>query len=191
MSSEGGAVTWAGRVKGAGSPVTGAGESTTGAMELLWLTWDDVDSQHRILTVRAAKAKNGESRSVPINEVLTPTLEAVRINSTAMGAVFLNRHDTSYRSFRTAFERVVRKADIADFTLHDFRHTFASRLVMAGVDLATVKELMGHKDLSMTLRYTHFSSDHKQDAVRKLEQFGANLSSILPTTRAVGEGDGS
>ena len=79
-----------------------------------------------------------------------------------------------YRSFRTAFERAVRLAGIADFTFHDLRHTFASRLVMAGVDLPTVKELLGHKDISMTMRYAHLSSDHKQAAVKswkKSQQF--------------------
>jgi integrase len=90
-----------------------------------------------------------------------------------MGPVFHNRHGTPYCSFRTAFERAVRKAAIDDFTFHNLRYTFASRLVMAGVDLPTVKELMGHKNISMTLRYTHLSRDHKQRAVRTLEQFGA------------------
>jgi integrase len=69
----------------------------------------------------------------------------------------------------------LRKADISDFTFHDLRHTFASRLVMAGIDLPTVKELMGHKDITMTLRYTHLSSDHKQNAVKALDNFGTNL----------------
>ncbi len=53
-----------------------------------------------------------------------------------------------------------------------FAAYLCSRLVMAGVDLSTVKDLMGHKDIRMTLRYTHLSSDHKQRAVRALEQFG-------------------
>lgn len=140
--------------------------------ELLSLTWEDVDFESRDIIVRAAYAKNGESRSVPMNDVLTATLEEVRINSTAKGPVFHNRHGSPYRSFRTAFERAVRKAAIPDFTFHDLRHTFASRLVMRGVDLPTVKELMGHKDISMTLRYTHLSSDHKRSAVEKLEEFG-------------------
>jgi integrase len=140
--------------------------------ELLSLTWDDVDCASRSITVQAAYAKNGESRSVPMNDVLTATLEGVRITSMATGAVFRNRNGMPYRSFRSAFERAVRKAAIRDFTFHDLRHTFASRLVMAGVDLPTVKELMGHKNISMTLRYTHLSRDHKQRAVRTLEQFG-------------------
>jgi integrase len=140
--------------------------------ELLSLTWEDVNFESRDITVQAAYAKNGESRSVPMNDVLTATLEEVRINSTATGPVFRNRNDAPYRSFRTAFERAVRKAAIPDFPFHDLRHTFASRLVMRSVDLPTVKELMGHKDISMTLRYTHLSSEHKRRAVEKLEEFG-------------------
>jgi integrase len=70
-----------------------------------------------------------------------------------------------------------------DFTFHDLRHTFASRLVMAGVDLPTVKELMGHKSIAMTLRYTHLSTDHKQRAVRVLEQFDGKVPAIFPTVR--------
>lgn len=140
--------------------------------ELLSLTWKDVDFQRRSITVRTAYAKNGESRSVPMNEVLTTTLEEVRISSAATGPVFLNRQGTPYKSFRTAFERAVLKAAIPNCTFHSLRHTFASRLVMAGVDLPTVKELMGHKDIKMTLRYTFLSSDHKKDAVSKLENYG-------------------
>ena len=100
---------------------------------LLSLTWDDVDRASQSITVQAAYAKNSESRSVPMNDVLTATLEGVRITSTATGAVFRNRKGMPYRSCRSAFERAVRKAAIRNFTFHDLRHTFASRLVMAGV----------------------------------------------------------
>ena len=128
--------------------------------ELLSLPWADVDFRRWTITVRAAYAKNGESRSVPMNDVLTATLKAVRMNA-LYDLVFCSHKGTPYRSFRSAFEQAVRKAGIEDFTFHDLRHTFASRLVMAGVDLPTVKELMGHKDITMTLRYTHLSTDHK------------------------------
>ena len=96
---------------------------------------------------------------------------AVKANQTADAAVFCNRVGKPYRSFRTAFESARQKAGIVDFKFHDLRHTFASRLTMAGIDLPTVQELMGHKGISMTLRYTHLSSDHKQRAVSALEQF--------------------
>ena len=122
--------------------------------ELLSLTWEDVDFRRQTITVHAAYAKNGESRSVLMNDVLTTTLKAVRMNGLADSLVFCSHKGTPYRSFRSAFELAVRKAGLENFTFHDLRHTFASRLVMAGVDLPTVKELMGHKDITMTLRYT-------------------------------------
>jgi len=150
--------------------------------ELLSLTWGEIDFRHRVITVQAAYAKNGESRSVPMNDVLTTTLKAVRMNAPD-NAVFCNCKGAPYRSFRSAFERAVCKAGLEDFTFHDLRHTFASRLVMAGVDLPTVKELMGHKDITMTLRYTHLSSDHKQRAVSALEQFGKKVPAIFTTVR--------
>jgi site-specific recombinase XerD len=96
--------------------------------------------------------------------------------------VFCNQHGQPYRSFRTAFEYAVRQAGIQDFSFHDLRYTFASRLVMAGVDLPTVKELLGHRDITMTLRYAHLSTDHKQAAVKKLEKVPA-IFTTLPNAR--------
>jgi len=151
------------------------------AGELLSLTWSDVSFGRQVITVRAAYAKNGDSRSVPMNKVLTETLQAVRMTGLATEWVFCNQHGVPYRSFRSAFERAVRKAGLVDVTFHDLRHTFASRLVMSGVDLPTVKELMGHKTIAMTLRYTHLSSDHKHRAVRTLEQFANHVPSIFTT----------
>jgi integrase len=145
------------------------------ASELRSLTWNDIDFRRRTVTVRAGYVKNGESRTVPMNEVLTTTLKAVKLVNADGEKVFCSRRGTPYRSFRTAFERAVRLAGLADFTFHDLRHTFASRLVMAGVDLPTVKELLGHKDISMTMRYAHLSNTHKEAAVKKLEKVPAIL----------------
>jgi len=154
--------------------------------ELLSLTWEDVDFRRQTITVQAAYAKNGESRSVPMNEVLTATLQTVRMSTATDGPVFRTRTGEPYRSFRTAFTHAVRQASRVDFTFHDLRHTFASRLVMSGVDLPTVQELMGHKDISMILRYTHLSSDHKQRAVRALEQFGEKSQQFSQQARGQG-----
>jgi site-specific recombinase XerD len=93
-----------------------------------------------------------------MNDVLTATLMAIRMNTTVDAGVFYNRNGTPYKSFRSAFEKAVQKAGLTDFTFHNLRHIFARRLVMAGVDLPTVKELLGHKYISMTLRYTYLST---------------------------------
>ena len=69
------------------------------------------------------------------------------------------------RSFKTA----LRRSGIRDVHFHDLRHIFASHLVMAGVDLTTVKELLGHKDIKMTLRYAHLAPAHKKKAVEMLD----------------------
>jgi integrase len=70
------------------------------------------------------------------------------------------------------------------FRLYDLRHTFGSRSAMAGVDLATLKELMGHSNISTTMRYVHPTPEHKQEAVRKLEKFNAEQVIALYESRA-------
>jgi integrase len=93
-------------------------------------------------------------RTLPMNEVLTATLQAVRMSVSVAGPVFRARTGEPYRFFRTALTHAVRQAGMIDFTFYDLRHIFASRQVMSGVDLPTGQALMGHKDISMTLRYT-------------------------------------
>jgi integrase len=72
------------------------------------------------------------------------------------------------KSLKTAWGKVAKAATLKGFTFHDLRHTFASKLVQAGVDLNTVRELLGHSDIKMTLRYAHLAPEHKAAAVAKL-----------------------
>ncbi|MBI5588739.1 MAG: tyrosine-type recombinase/integrase, partial [Deltaproteobacteria bacterium] len=64
--------------------------------------------------------------------------------------------------------KLVRRC-IVDFRFHDLRHTAASHMIMAGVDIVTVKEILGHKTMTMTLRYAHLAPSHKKKAVEALE----------------------
>jgi len=64
----------------------------------------------------------------------------------------------------------LKKAGIVDFTFHDLRHTFASHLVMEGVDITTVSRLLGHASLTMTLRYAHLAPKHMASAINVLSK---------------------
>ena len=85
----------------------------------------------------------------------------------------------SFKDVRKSFQTALRRAKIKDFRFHDLRHTFASLLVMAGVDITTVRELLGHKTLTMTLRYAHLAPSHKVKAVNLLDKtINGNQSTI-------------
>ncbi|MFC1491143.1 site-specific integrase [Nitrospinota bacterium] len=120
--------------------------------ELFNLQWRDIDFRKRL--VRVADSKNGESREIPMNRTLEDTLKRIpwRLD---LVFVFPGRTGRGLTNVRKRFMRALETAQIEDFRFHDLRHTFASRLVIRGVDLTTVKELMGHKSIEMTLRYAH------------------------------------
>jgi len=91
--------------------------------------------------------------------------------------LFAHRNDPQrpLTSVKRAHFAALEAAEIKPpFRIYDLRHTFGSRSAMAGVDLATLKELMGHSQISMTMRYVHPTPEHKQQAVRKLEQFNVD-----------------
>jgi integrase len=75
-------------------------------------------------------------------------------------------------SVRKAHDAAVRRAKIVPgFRLYDLRHTYASRAVMAGVDLPTLAALLGHTSVQMTMRYVHPAEEHKREATAKIEKF--------------------
>lgn len=130
------------------------------------MTWDCVDFERTLLTL--PRTKNGEIRHVPLNDTAISALRMAHSQSNGQSYVFLNRFGQQLKSPREWFDAVVRKAGLADFTWHCLRHTFASRLVMADVGLRAVQELMGHKTISMTVRYAHLAPQHQLAAVQRL-----------------------
>jgi integrase len=133
--------------------------------ELLTLKWDQVNLEQGIISI--LDTKNHERRDIPMDETAKEILRGIERKGEA---VFSNGDGQGIVSVRAAFDTAVRKSGITDFRFHDLRHTFASNLVMAGVDLMTVKELMGHKTLAMTLRYAHLAPNHKSRAINILDQ---------------------
>ncbi len=136
--------------------------------EILQLRWADVDLLRRELIVRGDNAKSGKTRHIPLNNEALTTLQQWRSDSRSTEWVFAGKDDKRMWAVKASWKRVLLSAAIVDFRWHDLRHHFASRLVMNGVDLNTVRELLGHSDLSMTLRYAHLSPEHKADAVARL-----------------------
>ena len=136
--------------------------------EVFNLTWADVDLDRANLTVRGTGAKSQQTRHVPLNEEALAVLQSWRDQTMGDGLVFPGKNGKRFNNIRRSWAGVLDAATISGFRLHDLRHTFASRLVMAGVDLNTVRELLGHSDYSMTLRYAHLAPEHKAAAVARL-----------------------
>lgn len=138
--------------------------------ELFQATWGDVDIVRAQLTIRAETAKNARSRIVPLNQVAVATLKEWRPRPLMEpGALlFPGRDGARLVDVKTAWAPLLRAAEIDRFRFHDLRHTFASKLVQAGVDLNRVRELLGHRDFSTTLRYAHLAPNNLADAVAKL-----------------------
>jgi len=133
--------------------------------ELLGLRWDEINFEQAIISI--LDTKNHERRDIPMNETVKRVLQGIERKGEN---VFYNRYGQSFATVRPSFNLAVRKSGITDFRFHDLRHTFASNLVMEGVDIMTVKELLGHKDLTMTLRYAHLGPSHKTRAVNILDR---------------------
>lgn len=143
--------------------------------EALTLRWSSVDLKRGTVTVESCYAKNRHTRTIPLNSV---ALEALRTLPRTGEYVFTNTRGGACRTVQPAFRRACRKAGLQQVSPHTLRHTFASRLVMAGVDLRTIQELGGWETLAMVQRYSHLSPAHKAQAV---EQIATKFPYTVPT----------
>ena len=133
--------------------------------EILKLKWEDIDFKNGFIFVK--DSKNYEGRAIPLSKTLQQVLQGLPRHIS--GYVFCDKNGKPYNEIKKSFNRALKYAGIRDFHFHDLRHTFASWLVMEGVDLATVKELLGHKSINMTMRYAHLAPSHKEKAIKVLD----------------------
>jgi len=135
--------------------------------EILNLQWSQVDLDNE--RIRVEKTKSGKIRVVDINSFLMEKLVELKSANGDSGYLFLNpKTGKPLTTVKTAFKAACRRAGIKGLRFHDLRHAFASRLIAKGVDIITVKELLGHSSVKVTERYTHTHKEQKKKAVELL-----------------------
>lgn len=128
------------------------------------LQWEEVDSQERRLNIIMQKSR--KRLSVPLNDTACTVLEAWR--GMKKGPYVFYNHMTGdrFRDLKAGLKLACKQAGLKDVTWHVFRHTFASRLIRNGTDIVTVKELLGHSNIIVTMRYAHTNDEAKIKAVK-------------------------
>ncbi len=138
--------------------------------ELFALTWENVSFDQAIITVEAATAKSKKTRHIPLNQETRQVLADWRAQCASESTfVFEYAPGQNFKRVKTSWLNLLKAAKVEKFRWHDMRHHFASRLAMAGVDLNAIRELLGHSDYAMTLRYAHLAPEHKRKAVEMLD----------------------
>jgi len=136
--------------------------------EILKLRWSDIDLKNQIITVQ--ESKSGQKRMIPMDTTLHNTLSDLP-SRFQKGYVFPSPVNPGKQRFDVLrqWRKVIKISEIDSVRFHDLRHTFASHLIMNGVDIKTVQELLGHSSLTMTMRYTHLAPDHRTRAIKILD----------------------
>jgi integrase len=136
------------------------------------LAWVNVNTSLHVLTV--PRSKSGEVRHIPLNSAALDALAALRKLHPDSSLVCGGGKAPFW------FRRALRRVCVANLRWHDLRHTFASRLTMAGVPSRTVLELLGDKTPAMILRYAHLSFEHELEAVEKLARMSGPENEVPP-----------
>jgi integrase len=165
--------------------------------EILNLKWSQIRGGF-IYLQKGVKTK--ERREIPISDELDILFKRIKAQQNSKGAtvIKLDRNNVirwegnpiegqnsaseyvftykgkRVKNIKKVFKTALKNAGITDFRFHDLRHTFASQVIMRGGDLKDVQELLGHKSISMTLRYSHLSQEHKKRAVNLLNGLTAS-----------------
>jgi integrase len=132
--------------------------------EILSLKWDQIRNGFIYLS----KTKTKEPRQIPINDDLELLFKEIRKDQHLTSKHVFTNAGKQVRAIERAFGASLKRAGIQDFRFHDLRHTFASQVLLKGGSLKDIQELLGHKTMNMTLRYSHLTQEHKRTAVNLL-----------------------
>lgn len=137
--------------------------------EILKLTWDRVDMKKGYIKV--TKTKTGLDRNIPITPTLMKEFKKLSLNKHCQ-YVFANPiTQEPYYDLKRGFNTLLEKASIEGLVFHCLRHTAATRMVAAGIDLVIVKEILGHSCIDTTMRYSHPVPERKLQAIAALDSF--------------------
>lgn len=143
--------------------------------EILSLKWGQI--RNGFIYLEKTKTKN--RREIPVNDDLEGILKDIRKDQGLTSKYVFTYAKRSVGRIDRAFKGALDRAGIEDFKFHDLRHTFASHLIMRGASLKEVQELLGHKTMTMTLRYAHLSQDSKKKAVNLLNGLIGDVNSDM------------
>ncbi|MGB7294207.1 MAG: tyrosine-type recombinase/integrase [Candidatus Aminicenantales bacterium] len=138
--------------------------------EILSLRWSNVDLLKGYILIE--DSKSGRSRKIPMNGQVLEALGGLK-----QGGEFIFANSgtgTHIKDVKTAFWGACRRAKIKDLRFHDLRHTAATRMIEAGIDLVTVSRILGHASIQMTMRYAHPTPENMRRAVEKLGEVFQN-----------------
>lgn len=136
--------------------------------ELFSFRWQDVDLERGYF--RLAETKNRVRHPVPIPSAGVAILRAMPDGQTPGAWIFPRQCPTTVFPGAHAWHAALQRAAVHDFHFHDLRHSFASYMAMSGATLAEIAEVLGHKSLSMTRRYAHFTASHMRGIVERMAQ---------------------
>lgn len=159
------------------------------SMELRGLRWSQVNLKEGFISLVGAETKGHRSRTIPLTQAARQTLtdladqqnvnKVLDLNGNPVGLVFPSRSNSQEpRDMHMSFDRAVRRAGLDNLPgsgklrIHDLRHLCGTFLVMNGVDLETIRSVLGHRDLSTTQRYLHVVNEHKKQAMAKIGHLG-------------------
>ncbi len=138
--------------------------------EILGLKWENVKYKEKLIVLFPEQTKNKKIHIIPINQKAFEIIEKRFETKDRRCPYVFHRNGEKVKSIKEGFTNALKKANIKNFTFHDLRHTFASRLVQKGIDLYVVKELLNHSSITVTQRYAHLKLENMKKAVEILEK---------------------